>query len=272
MDKENKTYFTKQNRKEKESKLFQIFNNKLELIVWEKGKSSRFSFSCLDFNKENLQLVITSEKHDFSGINSVLYTFTFNGVNYFGKGELKEINAKRFRLECSDDLFKSERRENFRLLTYPHHMVYLQFPQEEEEVQSENKVVSFQTGQSQTGLFKNFLNLVGSDEDSGVLEGYVRYRVLDISVTGLAFMISELEKETLEKQNEIGPIKIDFTEEIEIPMAEIRYIIPMLNKNIKSYKVGIQFKDVDLNTDQLLGRLINDTMRDFETEFEDFLK
>jgi len=272
MNKENSTYFTKQNRKEKESKLFQVFNNKLELIVWEKGKSYRDSFSCLDFNKENLQLVISSEKHEVSGNKNVLYTFTFNGVNYFGKGDLKEINGNRFKLDCSDDLFKSERRENFRLLTYPHHMAYVQFPQEVDEVQSENKIVSFQTGQSQTGLFKNFLNLVGEEEGEGVLEGFVKYRVLDLSVTGLAFLISELEKENLEKIKEIGPLKIEFGQDIEIPKAEVRYVIPMLNRNIKSYKVGIKFKEIDLNTDQQLGRLINDAMRDFETEFEDFLK
>lgn len=266
---ESKTYFTKQNRKEKESKLSQVHKNGHKLTIWEKGSTTREEFSVGDFNRTDLFLVVSRLESTLNN-KQVLYAFSINGVNYFGKGELKELGEKRFRLECSEDLFKSEKRESFRLLTYPHHEVYVQVPMNAESEDTSN-LVSFKTGQSQTGLFKNFLNLVGEETDIEK-EGFGKFRVLDISVTGLAFQVGEFEKDALIGTKELKPIHIEFLEELQIPRAEIRYIVPMVQKSGKAYKVGLKFKDIDLNIDQKLGKMINDAMRDFEQDFEDFLK
>jgi len=270
MTEEKQTYFTKQNDKEKQSKLAQVSNAALVLTIWEKGSSVKEKFSTTEFDRNDFFLYLSSNDKSTYINKKVLYAFSINGVNYFGKGELNDLRDNRYRLDCSDDLFKSERRENFRLLTYPHHNSYIQIPLSDTEVESSN-IVDFKTKMSQTGLFKNFLEIVG-DDVGDIKEGFVKFRVLDLSVSGLAFQIGEIEKEIIEDIKELSPVFVFFNEEIEIPKLEIRYIVPMIQKSGVAYKVGAKFLDIDVNTDQHLGKLINSAMRNFESEFEDFIK
>ena len=270
MTEEKQTYFTKQNDKEKQSKLGQVSSGSLVLTIWEKGSSVKEKFHSTDFSREEYFLFINSDDKSIYANKKVLYAFSINGVNYFGKGELKSLTNNRYRLNCNDDLFKSERRDNFRLLTYPHHNSYIQIPLKENEVEFSN-LVDFKTKMSQTGLFKNFLEIVG-DDVGDIKEGFVKFRVLDLSVSGVAFQIGELEKEFLEDIEELSPIFIFFNEEVKIPKMKIRYIVPMIQKSGVAYKVGAKFLEVNTNTDQHLGMLINSAMRNFESDFEDFIK
>jgi hypothetical protein len=267
---EKQTYFTKQNDKEKQSKLSQLSNASSKLTIWEKGSSVKETFFASDFERNEFILFISSSDKSSYINKKILYAFSINGVNYFGKGELQNLRENRFRLDCTDELFKSERRESFRLLTYPHHNSYIHIPQNSENTESSN-IVNFKTKMSQTGLFKNFLEIVG-DEGGDLKEGFAKFRVLDLSVSGLAFQIGEIEKEILEGIKELSPVYVFFNEEVEIPKIEIRYIVPMIQKSGIAYKVGVKFLGVDTNTDLHLGKLINSAMRDFESEFEDFLK
>ncbi len=269
MTQDKQTYFTKQNDKEKQSKLGQVGSNSLEVTVWEKGSTIREKFTASEFHREDFYLILNSTVKSDNSNKGVLYSFSINGVNFFGKGDLKELQKNRYHLSCLDDLYKSERRENFRLLTYPHHDAYIQIPVEESEEEASN-VVDFKTKVSQTGLFKNFLDIVG-DEESNLKDGFVKFRVLDVSVTGLAFQIGEIEKEFIEKQQFIEPAFVFFKEELEIPKIEIRYIVPLIQRSGRAYKVGVKFIDIDTNIDLKLGNLINNAMRDFESEFEDFI-
>ena len=58
-------------------------------------------------------------------------------------------------------IFKSERRANFRLLTFPHHQVYLHIQTDDSELHESN-VINFQTKVSETGIFKDFLDEIFS--------------------------------------------------------------------------------------------------------------
>ncbi len=266
------THFTKQNQKEMESRFQQLESKSKTITIWEKGKSVREKFSSMKFDKSQMALLLSFDETGISNyLNSkVLYAFNINGVNYFGQGELTPVANNNYKLICNGDLFKSERRENFRLLTYPHYESYIQIPATEEEYEKSN-VVSFQTKMSETSLFKNFLKIV-DDKDTSAKEGFTKFRVLDISVSGLAFQIGEIEKNYLEQQRVLKPVHIYFNEDILIPAIEIRYIVPLIRGNGSAYKVGVQFLDVDTTTDQRLGKLINSAMRSFESDFEDFLK
>ena len=178
-------------------------------------------------------------------------------------------------IEPIGKIFKSERRANFRLLTFPHHQVYLHIQTEDTELQESN-VINFQTKVSETGIFKNFLNII-NDKDGGdrVLEGYIKLRVNDVSVTGLNLQLSELEKNKLPLKEDLGEVILEFNEtHIPITGAQILYVLEGLarDKKTKIYKAGVQFLKLDMATDQKLAGLINKTLRHLETEFEDFLK
>jgi hypothetical protein len=260
----------KQNDKEKVSRFSQLEKTQVEITIWEKGSSTREKFSSIRFNKDEMILIVTTSGTSLSG-KKVLYAFSINGVNYFGEAELNPSVSNTFNLDCSKDLFKSERRENFRLLTYPHYDVHIQIPFEENENIEKSNVVSFETGMSQTGLFKNFLQIVG-DDDKSIRKNHAKFRVLDLSVTGLAFQIGEIEKEYLEQKRVIPSTFLFFNEEIHLPSIEIRYIVPLIRAHGNAYKVGIQFLDVNTTLDEKLGNLITKAMRSFESDFEDFLK
>lgn len=265
------TSFTKQNEKEKQSRYLNILKNDGVVVVWERGSKTKESFSVFDFDKKKSILTLRlSSRSEYAG-KEVLYSFSLSGVSYFGQGNLSAIDKDGYKLDCNGDLFKRERRESYRLLTYPHHNVYVQIPVTPEELKK-STVIDLKTGMSQTGLFNNFLKIVGDQSQAEMKSGFMRFRVLDVSVTGLAFQITDLEKTYITDGKMVSPIFLVFNgEEIEIPRGEIRYIIPLLQKNGKAFKVGMKFKDMTTNLDEDLGRLINEALRDFDSEFEDFI-
>lgn len=270
-DNNSSTSFTKQNDKEKQSRLLNIVKSSGTVVVWEKKSREKESLSCFNFDKKTFLLTLrTAEK---SKLNSkiVLYSFSLNGVSYFGQGYFERLGTGQYTLNCLGDLFKSERRESYRLLTFPHHNVYVQIPVIPEQLKK-NNIVDINTRMSQTGLFKNFLEIVNGDQKEQMKEGFMRFRVLDISVTGLAFQITDLETKYIADKKEISPILLNFNgDEIKIINSEIRYVVPLLKRTGKAFKVGVKFIDLDINEDEFLGRKINEALRDFESEFEDFI-
>jgi hypothetical protein len=266
------TYFKDLSLKEKQSKLSQFAKVDGDIVIWQKGQTSREKFSKKSFNRDRLELEVSRSSTTLKN-KDVLYTFSMQGLNFFGKGKLKHLNDKAYILDCKDSLYKSERRNNFRLLTFPVHKVYVHM--HVGNFGGESNVVSLQTGMSQTGLFKSFLAIVGDEDDVPVREGYVAVRVLDISVTGLALHVSEMEKDLFKEGSQTGKVYIDFNgEEIEIPDTKIVYVVETISqeRKVKVFKIGIQFLNVDDSIDHKLGSKINEALRDFTSEFEDFIK
>jgi len=274
MTNNSSTYFRELNLKEKQSKLDGLGKLKGEVIVWQKGNPKKETYSVSEFKRNTLDLYIDGVgKSGFHGLE-ILYSFQINGLSFFGKSVIKNISKGQHVLICEDTLFKCERRLNFRLLTYPHHDVSIQIELNALE-KNESNLFSMNTGMTQTGIFNNFLEIVGSDNEIAVREGFSSLRVLDISVTGLSFIVGELEKEILDGAKEVGVTFLNFNgDEMSIPKGEIRYIVDMLGKdpNTRTYKVGFKFLEVDESMDKFLGQKINEAIRDFDVEFEDFIK
>lgn len=270
MKTDSTTSFIKQNLREKESRLSHICTQKKDIVIWQKGVKGREKFQAVKLDKKNQKLFIKAYTSSSLVGKEVLYSFLLNNVNYFGKSTLAKEGAN-FILDCSTDMYKSERRENFRLLTYPHNYVECHIPVPQEELKH-SKVIDMRIGLSQTGLFKNFLKLVDNQEEFIASKGFAKFRVLDISVAGMSFRVGEFEKKFVNVGEELEPIFLFFNnEEILIPKAKIRHIVRLVDSRGKAYKVGLEFIDVDTNIDEQLGRLINDSLRDFESDFEEFI-
>lgn len=274
MTKEQNVFFKELNTQEKQSKLGQLSNaGKQSIIIWKKGTTQKIKLTPLEFvrlkNEMRVEEVIPDEYLN----TELLVSFEINGLHFFGKCRSLSVSKKRFFLEFDEKLFKSERRSNFRLLTYPHQEVYVQIYIGEEKI-NESNLYQMKSGVNETKLFHNFLKII--DNDNKQKEGYLEFRVLDVSVTGMAIQLGEIEKELFPKTNiELGKVVINFNEEIiEIKNAKLLYILDFLtpNRKTKFYKAGVQFLEIDTNLDVKLAGIINATLRSLESEFEDFLK
>ena len=271
MSNEQKTHFAKQNDAEKKSKLQLAQNLGSTILLWKKGAKERYSFKIKKVDRDNLLLFLDKSCLDSHKIKNVLYSFTLSGLSFFGKASITSSADQAVVLNYKDDLFKCERRLNFRLLTFPHYQTYVHLPIELDERTSSN-VVSFQTGVSETGLFKNFLHILGESDDELFHEGYLKFRVLDLSVTGLSFKIGQVEKEIIEKSGLLKSVYLELDgREILIPEIQVKYIAPLVSGNDVAYKVGVEFFGVDLSTDQKIAKLINDSIRELESDFEELV-
>lgn len=279
MNKENEpsVYFKKLTESEKQSKLARLCTvNDSSVVVWLKGSKNKYTLKPSQFYKSKKEILITGDVPDNLFNKEVLVSFELSGLHFFGQSKLITQTSDKLYLDFNlVDLFKSERRANFRLLTFPHQKVYLHIKVPSEEVEQSN-IVQFNTKTSETGLFTNFLSLIGEKNSIKKIEGYIKLRVLDISVTGLALRLGDIENKFLEK---IGPkfteMYLEFNENmIAIPEGEILYKLDFLapDRKTRMFKGGLKFSNIDTNLDEELSKIINETLRSLDSEFEDFLK
>lgn len=279
MGNDNNILFKALDDPEKKSKLFQLANGKSSNIitVWKKGQTDKYKLKATDYIRAKSEIYFSGKFDESLVGETLLMTFELSGLHFFGKCRLQKKSNLSPCLLCDDEIYKSERRSNFRLLTYPHHKVYININVGKEEVEKSN-VLSLSTGSSETGLFNNFLEILdeSSEKTAEDFEGYLSFRVIDISVTGLSFQLGKIEKQFFTELNkELGMVYIDFNGDvIRVPEAKILYIVdkPLSNSKATLYKAGIQFLNIDTNVDAQLARRINETLRSSEAEFEDFIK
>ncbi|MCB9094993.1 MAG: PilZ domain-containing protein [Halobacteriovoraceae bacterium] len=278
-----KTHFSKLIRKEAESKLYQLHKSDSQLVLWEKSEIPRFQFKTVDFDLTDLTLLV--KKISFEHLNfdkKYLGHFSLNGLSFFFECQIKK-EGDCYLIYNIGNFYKAERRTSFRLLTYPHRKVYLKFTLEDIPKPKPSNVVSIETGESQTGLFVNFLELMGEEfkkkeedeQEKDVYDAELKLRVQDVSLTGLCFEIGELEKAYLEKNPIIEDIKLEFNEvQIVIPKMEVVYIKEHENflSNMKNYRVGVRFRELEPLTERLLNKKIKSYIEKIEAEYEDILE
>jgi hypothetical protein len=269
MKDDTKAHFKELTVLEKQSKLSFVANQKIKVTLWQKGVATKYQVYTTLFLIEDFILVLKADSVLDETVRDYLYNFSINGVSFFGKCIFKSTDSK-LSLDCSGVLYKSERRKNYRLLAYPHYKSYAEIELEEIDI-TESNVVSLNTKKSTTGLFKNFLELV-SDNDT-VEKPALSFRVFDLSVTGISLMFGDIEYELLKELDEITDltVKLD-VHEFQIEKAEICYILDLVGDTGYSYRAGIKFLDMDTNLDNKIGFIINQFLRDTDSEFEDFLK
>ena len=279
MNQKSNISFSPQSNEEKMSKFRNFLKKKENLCTaWIKGQTQRFFFQMSSFVEEKNQISLLSlnEKHISDGFYCL--AFEISGVSYFIQGNLSKYgDGRTYLFQVSETLYKGERRNSFRLMTYPARKVKAYIHFENEEL-AESNLIDFKTKLSRTGLFKNFLKLLESEEQKKKNEGYFIFLFQNISEKDIAIIVGKSEEALFEKNQIVKNIIIHFEdEEIEIPEAEVIYKSDSQQKdrnNLLVYKVGARFLNLDLNTDQKLVRKINLVLGQFDEKklFEDFLK
>lgn len=272
---QSQTYFRKLDDQEKNSRLWQLSQAKVPVIVWLKGQKHKHSFDVLEYDKELLQITTSTDSSPFPD-STVLISFEYKGMNFFSEVQQRTAVGGKIVFIFDGVLYKSERRASFRLMTFPIYEVYGLFPLDQ-SYQGGN-VVQFKSGQSQTGLFKNFLKLVepeakNQSEDEG---SNLKIRIQDFSTTGLSIHVGEIEKKYFPKDVVFKNMQLTFSDDvIVIPEAKVVYVVDFIgDKGLKKIKVGIHFENITTQIDEALGKKINKLLRDVDSnkDFENFLK
>lgn len=269
------TTFTTLSASEKKSKLRQLVAQSGSCTLWLKGQRERSSFKVKDLNLETLQISFHPEAMLLAGKTELLGSFELSGVDFFFKARVISQTKDALVLDAGGEFYKSERRQNFRLLAYPIYDITVRFRLPEAYVGG--KVVDIKNRSSQTGLFKSFLKLVDPAADDGLGES-LRFRVQDLSVTGLSFFVGEVELPFFKTGELFQGLELSIQgDPVELTKARIVYVVDQIgfgDKGAKKFKVGVHFEDLPLETDQQLGRKINELLRqiDANADFEDFVK
>ena len=268
------TYFSKLDSTEKLNRLAQFGLSKGEVTLWVKGQKNKLSFRALEFDKERCELVLNSKEMTFPKGTVLLCSFKLRGMFFFSEVTSNTSIGYHFLIEFKNTLFKSEKRRSYRLLTYPIYEVYSEFSLG--EAYQGGNVINLKTGSNQTALFKNFLKLLEAKDDVSDHQS-VKYRVQDLSTTGLSLHIGEMEVQFFSKNFVYKDMRIHFTDKvITIPEVKVVYIVDYISgdKNLKKFKVGLNFSNVPAVVDDELGGKINQLLReiDFNKDFENFTK
>jgi hypothetical protein len=269
----SQTFFSKQGPEETLSRLASLASLRGRVTVWLKGQKDKNSFSVFKFDRERMEIVLDSRKNAYQDGETVLCTFEIRGMTFFSEVIFKESVGGFSVLQFKNILYKSERRNSYRLLTYPLYDVWVEF--DLGEVYEGGNVVDLKSKISQTALFKNFLKLVdtkGSEE-----EGKLKIRVQDLSTTGMALHIGELESPFFRKDFVFEKVNICFSDEvIQVPKAKIVYMVDYISKdkNLKKYKLGVHFENLPKHLDDRIGKKINTLLRenDHNKDFENLVK
>ncbi|HLW57663.1 MAG TPA: PilZ domain-containing protein [Bacteriovoracaceae bacterium] len=265
----SQTFFSKQTPDERASRFNQLATLKETIVVWKKGSAQRYKFQATHFDKKLNELVVDNGDIIFETQAKLLGTFELRGMNFFCELTVVKSSQGYTLFKLADILYKSERRSSYRLLTYPIYEIYALF--HIDHLVEDSSVINLNTGVSRKNLFKSYLKLV----DKGDSENqYVKVRVQDLSATGLALHISELEEKFIVKDQVYKNLEIHFPDEvIVIPEAKVVYVVPYISDKGKKFKVGVNFPNLSSKIDNHLGRKINELLRQIDSnkDFENFI-
>ncbi len=272
----SETYFSKLDPHEKESRLSQLGVSKGKVTVWSKGNKTKHYFNVLEFDKERQNLILDSKESIFAKGENLLCSFELRGMSFFAEVVSSLSGVGNFLLVVNGLLYKSEKRSSFRLLTYPIYDVYAEFILG--ETYEGGKVVNLKSRTSQTALFKDFLKLLEKEEEAKKdVTKIGKFRVQDLSATGLSLQLGELEALQFQKDMIFNDVKLIFSDEvIVVPEVKTMYVIDLISgdKKQKKYKIGLHFPNNPTTIDEMLGKKINKLLRDidFNKDFENFTK
>ena len=272
----SETYFSKLDPSEKISRLVQLSNSKGQVTLWVKGQKQKFIFKILEFDKDRLEIILDTKESVFPKGTSLLCSFELRGMYFFSQVSANKSIVDHFILEAKSELYKSEKRGSFRLLTFPIYEVYSEF--DLGEAYEGGKVIDLKSRSNQTALFKNFLKIIeNKDEETENDNQMVKCRVQDLSTSGLSLHVGEIEAHYFSKGFIYKNVRIVFLDNvIVIPEVKVVYVVDYVSgdKNLKKYKVGLTFPNLPAVIDDQLGAKINQLLReiDFNKDFENFTK
>jgi hypothetical protein len=281
MESEQKANFLELGHREVSAKFSHLAKNNTEIKVWHKGETPVLCRVVEYKFEERIQIQLMSDSlaEDWLGTEALL-TFDYNNVHYFSNCTVTADNANGGNwLVVGDSIYKSEKRQNERLLAYPHFQFYAYF--RVSDTDDTSNVISLNKHKEPNAkVFKQFnrmrseelLDLEGEGPDE--LAGF---RIMDVSGNGLSFLSNEKEMDYFEhcqadKDNRLNFILLLGEKTFSIEQGRVVYIVDYVNPRadkVATYKIGFTFNantDLAANVESLL--LNSNSLGENEKEFE----
>ncbi|OUR93708.1 hypothetical protein A9Q84_19795 [Halobacteriovorax marinus] len=274
----SKEKFTGLNVSEISSKISSFVNSEKPIRVWSKGSEPSLAF-IRNIEKRVITLDVSTSIIEVDFSDKVFLNFSFNSVDYFAKGSLLSENNGLLSIELEEEVFKSEKRHNERLLTFPHHQVHAYFKVYSDE-NSSNIISINRFKETPNSALESFVSEKMKqivDEEDAIAE-LMGFRILDLSSDGLSFFANSRETSYFAGLKDDGGIQFTLMFEgtsYSLKYAEIVYIVDYVNQRaarIPMKKIGIHFDEND-EIKESINKLINDSgaLREVDKSFESFL-
>lgn len=273
----SKEKFTGLNLNEISSKISSFTNSEKSVRIWSKESEPSLAF-VRDFKKNLITLDVSTSLEKFSNGGKQFVNFAFNGVDYFAKGEISSCDDQEITIELGQEVFKSEKRNNERLLTFPHHQVNAYFKvysdSDSSNIISLNRVKNEKEEVLESFATERMKEVLSNDAVTDLMG----FRILDLSSTGLSFFANNRETSYFASFEEGENVQFTLMFEsnaFTLNCAEIIYIVDYVNSRaskIPMKKIGIQFNE-DEKLQKQIDNFINEkgALREVDKSFESFL-
>ncbi len=275
----SKEKFTGLNVSEISSKISSFVNGEKPIRVWSKGEEPVLAF-VKEYKEQVLTLDISNSLIDSHKLlDRVFVNFSYNSVDYFAKGDLISDEDGRVIIKLNNDVFKSEKRSNERLLTFPHHQVYAYFKVYSDEnasnIISLNKFNEAPSSAIDTFVSERLKSIVGESDGIAELMGF---RILDLSSNGLSFCANNRETGYfvgLEESSNVEFTLMFDEKPYSLKCADIVYIVDYVNSRaskVPMKKIGVHFNENEELKNHLLKFMDSSgAYREVDKNIESFL-
>lgn len=281
-----KANFLKLSVEEMGTKLSVLAKQKEVIKVWEKGEDA-FVYRVTDYtvmklpDSSNYFLTLFSEGKESDDAligKRVLINFSIKDSDYFSDGVVAadDVN-KTLHIQLSRTFYRTEKRGNERLLTFPHHQVYAYFKVLTEK--EESNVIELKRDEDRNYIdykvkkkqeLKERLKQKISD-----VEDLIGFRALDISRSGIAFIINEDESKYFAEDNKYSFYILFDGDIFVVKGADLVYKVNYVggSQGTKRFKVGLNFTPVEKLTKHITDILSKDNDKGTtKEEFEDLVE
>ncbi len=266
-------------------KLSTLEKQKEVMKIWIRGEEAQlyrvsdfFIFKSSEQRKAYLSLFSEGKESDNNFIGKrILFTFNLKDVDYFSEGIVNydEVHETLV-VELDKEFFRSEKRTNERLLTYPHHQVYVYFKVQDEK--DESNVVELKREEDK--LYLNYKQKQKKElkeklkEKVPDIEDLIGFRVLDISRSGVAYLVGEEEGKYFSEKAKYSFYVLFDGDLFVVKGATLVYKVDYVGgkEGKKRFKVGLTFTPVS-NLTHYVTELLREGVEidSIKREFEDFI-
>ena len=233
--------------------------------VWIGKNLSIYRVCEINEKPDTVELIFFSEAEDDVLFNKkeVCLNFSTHNVDYFAKASFISVEDEKISITLKENIFRLEKRDNERVLTYPRYKSFFCIKGEKEHKTLENVVFLNKKEEKkvQKEVTKDHLmnekihSLLASEVETP--EDYTNFRILDLSESGISVLINHGDKDKIGENHDSAIVTFEkdlfFVENIEI-IYDVPYISHDINQQM--VKIGIQFdfnEKIKIKTDLLLG-------------------
>jgi len=282
---EEKINFIKLSIEEVLPKLVLLAKQKEIIKIWE-PRSETYHYRLKDYTSLKsddssdfyLTLFSEGEEQDQELIGKkVYYSFFLNESDYFSEGTISYDEAHNtLVVRLTEKIYRTEKRDSERLLTFPHHQVYVYFKVLNEK--AESNVIEIHREEDR--LYQDYKNKQKKELKEKLrkkvsdVEDLIGFRALDISKSGIAFILGEEESRYFKEDRKYSFYILFDSDIFMVRGADMVYKVDYLGdvKEKKRFKIGLTFVQVE-NLSGHIDKLLRENVEDssLQKEFEDFL-